>query len=235
VSAVPVELTSPVRVEGPLKVSGAARYAFEHSLDEMAYAWGIQSTIAKGKIRSFDAGPALAMAGVLAVITPDNAPYLPGRDDLERTLFQSHEVAYRGQFVGAVVATSLEVAREAAAEVQIDYAPETHDVILTADHPKHAPDHVNPNYQTDTAKGDFAAAFDAARVRIDQTHETPAQHNNPMEPHATIAWWDGEQLTLIDSTQGPSRTKALVAGVFGLDPSQVRVIAHHIGGGFGAN
>jgi xanthine dehydrogenase YagR molybdenum-binding subunit len=204
-------------------------------MDKLAYAWGVQSTIAKGQIRAFDTAAALAMPGVLAVITADNAPRLPGRDDLELALFQSHEVAYRGQFVAAVVATSLEVAREAAARVRVEYAPAPHDVILTADHPRlYAPEYVNPRYETDTAFGDFAGAIDDAAVRVDCTYETPGQHNNPMEPHATVAWWDGDHLTLIDSNQGPSRTRTVVAGVFGLDPSKVRVIAEHVGGGFGS-
>ena len=103
--------------------------------------------------------------------------------------------------------------------MRIEYRPAEHDVTLTADHPGlYAPDHVNPNYATDTAVGDFDAAFAAAAVRIDEIYETPAEHNNPMEPHATIAEWDGDRLTLYDSNQGPPRVKALSPMLFDLDP-----------------
>ena len=172
---------------------------------------------------------------MLAVITPDNAPRLPGTDDPELALFQSRAVAYRGQFVAAVVAGTLEVAREAAGRVVIEYDQAPHDVTLTADHPGlYKPDFVNPRYETDTAAGDFDGAFAAAPVRVDATYRTPAEHNHPMEPHATVASWHGDTLTVYDATQGPSRTAGQVAAVFGLEPGQVRVIAEHVGGGFGA-
>jgi xanthine dehydrogenase YagR molybdenum-binding subunit len=223
------------RVEGPQKVTGRARYAFEHRFDDVAYAWAVQSRIAKGRINSVRAEAALALPGVLAVITPDNAPRLGVVDDGELHLFQSCEVAYRGQFVAAVVAETLEGAREAAELVRVDCTPVTHDVILTTDHPGlYAPDHVSPNQQTDSEVGDFDRAFAEAAVKIDRTYRTPAHHNNPMEPHATIAIWDGDDLTLFDSNQGPVRVKTTLAKIFNLDPSHVRVVSDHIGGGFGA-
>jgi xanthine dehydrogenase YagR molybdenum-binding subunit len=223
------------RVDGPDKVTGRARYAFEHPVDGAAYVWAVSSVIARGTIRSVDAARALAVPGVLAVITPDNAPRLPGTDDPELALFQSRAVAYRGQFVAAAVAETLEVAREAAGRVVIEYEQAAHDVTLTADHPGlYKPDFVNPRYETDTAAGDFDGAFAAAAVRVDATYRTPAEHNHPMEPHATVAVWHGDMLTVYDATQGPSRTAGQVAAVFGLEPGQVRVIAEHVGGGFGA-
>ncbi len=223
------------RVDGPEKVTGRARYAFEHPVDGAVYARAVSSAIARGTIRSVDASPALALPGVLAVITPDNAPRLPGTDDPELALFQSRTVAYRGQFVAAVVAGTPEAAREAAGLVVIDYEQAAHDVTLTEDHPGlYKPDFVNPRYETDTAAGDFDGAFAAAAVRVDATYRTPAEHNHPMEPHATVAVWNGDALTLYDTTQGPSRVAGLVGAVFGLEPGQVRVIAEHVGGGFGA-
>ena len=108
------------RVDGPNKVTGRARYAFEHPVDGAAYVWAVPSVIAKGSIRSIDASAALALPGVLAVITPDNAPRLSDTGDPELALFQSRAVAYRGQFVAAAVADTLEVAREAADQVRID-------------------------------------------------------------------------------------------------------------------
>ena len=223
------------RVDGPDKVTGRARYAFEHQVDGAAYVWAVPSVIAKGTIRSVDASDALALPGVLAVLTPDNAPRLPGTGDPELALFQSRAVAYRGQFVAAAVADTLEAAREAASLVMISYEQAAHDVTLTASHPGlYKPDFVNPRYQTDTAAGDFDGAFAAAAVRVDATYRTPAEHNHPMEPHATVAAWHGDTLTVYDSTQGPSRTAGQIAAVFGLEPGQVRVIAEHVGGGFGA-
>jgi xanthine dehydrogenase YagR molybdenum-binding subunit len=228
------EAVPATRVDGPDKVTGRARYSFEQPVSGAAYAWPVQSTIAKGEILNVDASAALGLPAVLAVITPDNAPRLTA-DDPELALFQSRAVAYRGQIVAAVVATSLETAREAAGLVRIDYAESGHDVTLTPDHPGlYKPDHVNPNFATDTALGDVDAALAAAPVRLDQTYRTPGEHNNPMEPHATIASWDGDRLTLFDSNQGPSMAATVIAGVFGLQPDQVRVIAQFVGGGFGA-
>jgi xanthine dehydrogenase YagR molybdenum-binding subunit len=182
-----------------------------------------------------DASAALALPGVLAVLTPDNAPRLPGTGDPELALFQSRAVAYRGQFVAAVVAETLETASDAAGRIVISYDQAPHDVTLTAGHPGlYKPDHVNPHYATDTAVGDFDGAFAAAAVRVDATYRTPAEHNHPMEPHATVAAWHGDALTVYDATQGPARTAGQIAAVFGLEPGQVRVIAEHVGGGFGA-
>ena len=100
--------------------------------------------------------PGPGAAGCAPVITPDNAPRLPGTEDPELALFQARTVAYRGQFVAAAVAETLEVAREAAGRVVIEYDQAAHDVTLTADHPRlYKPDFVNPRYETDTAAGDF--------------------------------------------------------------------------------
>ncbi|HEX5299673.1 MAG TPA: molybdopterin cofactor-binding domain-containing protein, partial [Streptosporangiaceae bacterium] len=193
------------RVDGPDKVTGRARYAFEQPAEGAAYVWAVPAAIARGTIRSVDASQALALPGVLAVITPDNAPRLPGTGDQELALFQSREVAYRGQFVAAAVAQTLETARDAASRVVVSYEPAPHDVTLTAGHPGlYKPEFVNPRQQTDAATGDFDAAY-AAAVRVDATYTTPAEHNHPMEPHATIAEWHGDTLTLHDATQGPSR------------------------------
>ena len=142
--------------------------------------WAVPSVIARGTIRSVDASRALALPGVLAVITPDNAPRLPGTGDPELALFQTRAVAYRGQFVAAVVAGTLEVAREAAGRVVIEYDQAPHDVILTADHPGlYKPDFVDPRYETDTAAGDFDGAFAAAPVRVDATYRTPGRAQPP--------------------------------------------------------
>ena len=124
------------RVDGRVKVTGQARYAFEQPIEGVAYAAPVVATIAAGEIDAIDPAPALGLPGVLAVISHDNAPSLGETDDGELLLFQSDTVHYRGQIVAAVVAETLEQAREAAAAVRIDYAPRDHDVELAADAPE---------------------------------------------------------------------------------------------------
>jgi xanthine dehydrogenase YagR molybdenum-binding subunit len=224
------------RVEGRAKVTGQAKYAYEYHHDEVAYAAIIQSTFAKGTVHDVDAGPALELPGVQAVLWHGNAPRLHEISDGELEVLQSDKVSYRGQIVGAVLADSYETARQAERLVRVEYGPEPHDVLLRADHPDlYKPDKVNPNYPPDTADGDFDAAFAGAEVKIDCTYETPAEHNNPMEPHATLAvWLEDGGVTLYDSNQGVVNVKTTVAKAFGLEPDQVRVISPHVGGGFGS-
>ncbi|MBV9334990.1 MAG: xanthine dehydrogenase family protein molybdopterin-binding subunit [Solirubrobacterales bacterium] len=223
------------RVEGRAKVTGEAKYAYEYRRDEVAYAAILQSTVAKGAVRAVDAASVLELPGVHAVLWHGNAPRLHEVSDGELEVLQSDRVSYRGQIVGAVLADSYETARQAERLVRIEYAQEPHDVLLHADHPKlYTPEKVNPNYPAVTSDGDFDAAFAAAEVKIDCTYETPSEHNNPMEPHATLAVWEENGVTLYDSNQGVVNVKNTVARAFGLEPDQVRVISPHVGGGFGS-
>ena len=156
-------------------------------------------------------------------------------DDRELALFQSNAVAYRGQFVAAVVADQSGNRPPRGRTGHHRLPPADHDVTLRADHPGlYAPDHVNPRYPTDSERGDVDAAFAAAEVRVDATYQTPGEHNNPMEPHATIAWWDGDQLTLIDSNQGPAGVQTPWPSCSASTAAQVRVVTEHVGGGFGS-
>jgi xanthine dehydrogenase YagR molybdenum-binding subunit len=224
------------RIEGPDKVTGRARYAYEYPCDGVGYAYPVQSAIARGRIESVDAGPALAMPGVLAVLSAADPPELGPDASPELALFQTPDVAYRGQIVAAVVAETLEQARAAAAEVRIGYQPEQHDVRLRPDHPGlYTPDKVNPNFPAVTEKGNVTAGLAAAAVTVDASYTTPTLHNNPMEPHAAMATWapDGS-LTVHDSTQGPSADRDTIAQALGLPPDRVRVISPHVGGGFGS-
>jgi xanthine dehydrogenase YagR molybdenum-binding subunit len=223
------------RVEGREKVTGQAKYAYEHVEDEVAYGAIVQSTIARGRILGVDASAALELPGVIAVLSHGNAPRLHEVSDGELSILQSGTVSYRGQIVGAVIADSLETARQAERLVRIDYAAEPHDVLLRADHPGlYKPDHVNPNYATDTEQGDFDGAFASAEVTIDCTYQTPAEHNNPMEPHATLAIWEDGRITIYDSNQGVTSVQNTLAQAFGVEAAAVRVIAPHVGGGFGS-
>jgi xanthine dehydrogenase YagR molybdenum-binding subunit len=169
------------------------------------------------------------------VLSCENAPRLHQVDDEELALFQSRRVAYRGQIVAAVVADSYETARQGERLVRIDYTEEPHDAELRLDHPRlYRPARINPNFETDTEQGDCDQALAAAEVTVDRTYQTAAVHNHPMEPHATLAVWDGDAVTLYDSNQGATRVQATVARAFGLSPEQVRVVAPHVGGGFGS-
>ena len=227
--------TPHARLEAREKVTGRARYAFEHHAEGMTYCQPVQATIASGEVRSVDGREALARKGVLAVIWAENAPALGDAGDAELALFQSRAVAYRGQIVAAVVAESLETAREAAGLVRVDYDEREHDVTLRADHPElYAPEKVNPAFPNETGQGDPDAALADAAVSVDATYTTPAFHNNPMEPHATVAVWEHGGLTLYDSTQGASGVVRTIAKLFELEPAQVRVISPHVGGGFGS-
>ena len=179
------------RVEGRAKVTGEAQYAYEQPVEGVAYAVAVTSAIAAGRITGIDTGRALALQGVLAVISHENAPRLAEVDDGELMLFQSDKVAYRGQIVAAVVADSLEAAQEAAAAVQLAYDTAEHDVVLRPGHPRiYKPDKVNPSFPTDVAHGDLDAGLAAAEVVVDATYTTQPLHNNPMEPHASLALWE---------------------------------------------
>ncbi|MDX3232214.1 xanthine dehydrogenase family protein molybdopterin-binding subunit [Streptomyces sp. ME19-01-6] len=225
------------RADGPQKVTGAARYAYEFPIPDITYVWPVQSTIARGRVTEVDPSAALALPGVLAVLDSGNAPRLNADAEVGADLFvlQSPEVAYHGQIVAAVVATSLESAREAAAAVALSYAPEPHDVVLRADHEAvYVPERVTDGSPGFVERGDVERALAAAAVRTDATYTTPVEHVSPMEPHATIAAWEEDRLTLHEASQGPHMAAQVMAGLFGLDPGEVEVVAEHIGGGFGA-
>jgi xanthine dehydrogenase YagR molybdenum-binding subunit len=232
------------RIDGPRKVTGAARYAYEYPVAGMCYVWPVQSTIAKGRIVSVDAQAARALPGVIAVLSHENAPRLRpipnpvlGQLDTDLDVFQSDAVAYRGQIAAAVVAETLEVARQAASLVAVRYEEQQHDVELRADRGGlYAPEALILGMPTDTTQGDVEAALAAAPVSIDHTYTTPAEHNNPLEPHATVAVWgsDGASVTLYDANQGANWIRAEVAAAFELPPERVRVIAPYVGGGFGS-
>jgi xanthine dehydrogenase YagR molybdenum-binding subunit len=223
------------RLEARDKVTGAAVYAYEHDVDGVAYAAIVQSTIACGEIRAIGATAAQAVPGVLAVLSHENAPRLAELDDRELAILQSRTVSYRGQPVAVVVARSFEVAGRAARLILVDYDERDHDVVVRADHPGlFKPDRVNPDFETDTREGDVEAALATAPVTVDEVYETPAVHNNPMEPHATLAEWDGDMVTVYDSTQGATDVRETLATAFGLEPDRVRVISPHVGGGFGS-
>ncbi len=228
------------RKDGRQKVTGAAQYAAEFAVPSVVHAVLVQSTIAAGQIAGFELGTAQGMPGVLAIVTPDNA--LPLKRDagppqaITAPTLQNSDVLYNGQHVAIVVADTLERAQAAAAAVKLRYkegeAQTTMDGALDQAYvPKIFR---NGERSPDSARGDVKAAFDGAPVRFEATYTTPVEHHNPMEPHTTIAAWDGDQLTVWTASQGIGGAQATLAGLFGIDKTKVRVICPFVGGGFGS-
>ncbi|MGA6161900.1 xanthine dehydrogenase family protein molybdopterin-binding subunit [Amycolatopsis magusensis] len=212
------------RRDGRAKVTGTATYAYETPVDRPAHCHPVQAGIARGRVTWLNTAEAEKLPGVLAVLTEANAERLASTEDAELAVLQSAEVAFRGQLIGAVLAETAEIAREAADLVEVTYVEQEHETELTAD----------GDYDADTT-GDVETAFAEADVVVDQTYRTAMYHNNPMEPHATTALWqDDGTLTLWESTQGVHPTRAKVAEVFGLDSEQIRVVCPFVGGGFGS-
>jgi xanthine dehydrogenase YagR molybdenum-binding subunit len=222
------------RLDGPEKVTGTARYAYEQPVEHPAYLFGLQATIATGCITGIDADAASAEPGVLAVLTHQNAPRLASAADPELAILQSDTVAFRGQFIGVVIAETSEIARHAASLVSFDYEETPHDLELRSDGSDlYAPEHLNAGYATEVVQGDVEAALASAAATLDATYATPLEHHNPMEPNPTIAIWTDDGLTLYCATQGVHPTRSRLAPVFGLEPQRIRVISPHVGGGFG--
>lgn len=235
---------SVVRRDGRPKVTGAASYAVEHRQDAL-HAVLVTSTVALGRVTRVDAADALAHAGVTHVLDHTSAPRLEKTDDRELAVLQDDRVGFRGQVVAVVLADSLEAAREGAALVRVSYDAQEHrahfpgDLTVgpEAEGGADTPDQVNAGHPTDTDQGDVDAALAEADVVVEQTYSTPFQHNNPMEPHATIALWEegaDHPLTLHDSTQGVHGVASTIAPLLGLERHQVRVLAPYVGGGFGS-
>ena len=231
--------TGPARLDGPAKATGAAPYAADQPVIRPAYLHAVGSTIARGRVTGVDASAAERVAGVIVVLSHENAPRLVCAADRNLWVLQSPEVRYRGQFVAAVLAESPEAAREAAALVQVRYAAEPHDVTLSGDRPDlYAPATVNPALATDTALGDVVAALAAAAVTVDARYTTPPEFHNPIEPHTCVATWadpgGNDRLTLYDANQGASRVQYALAPVLGLDPERITVVSPFVGGAFGS-
>lgn len=222
------------RTESVAKVTGAARYAVEQKLDTTAvYCAYVPASIPLGRVDSVDTD---LRDGVLDVLWHGNAEKLGEIEDTELAVLQSDAVAYRGQIVAAVIATSLEAARDAADSIRVTYSGERRpDNELSAEHPSlFAPESVNAGFPTDVTVGDPDGALASAAHVVDRRYSTAPMHNSPMEPHATTAQWSDGVLTVWDSTQAPSGVQSDLAKIFGVDEAKVRVIAENVGGGFGA-
>lgn len=224
------------RIDGPRKTSGLAPYANDRHdvIANQAVGYVIGAGIAKGRIRSIDARRARAAPGVLAVVTWENAGKLGQGERNTARLLAGPEVQHYHQAVALVVAESFEQARAAASLVQLDYERDKGAFDLKAAQASAVkPEDDGQGSPTDTAVGDFAGAFAAAPVKLDATYTTPDQSHAMMEPHATIAAWQGDQLTIWTSNQMIDWGAGDLAKTLGMPREKVRVRSPFIGGGFG--
>ena len=219
------------RIDGPLKTSGQAPYAYEHHdiAPNAAVGYVVGAAIAKGAITAMDTDLARRAPGVLAIVTAQNAGKLGKGKMNTATLLGGPEIQHYHQAIAVVVANTFEEARAAAKLVRVQYAraPGAYDLAALRDNGasgKHIP-------KTDT--GDFDAAFADAPVKIDSTYTTPDQSHAMMEPHASLAVWKGDKLTLWTSNQMIAWGRSDVARTLGIPKENVRLISPYIGGGFG--
>jgi CO/xanthine dehydrogenase Mo-binding subunit len=223
------------RVDGPLKVTGAARYPSDWSPPDLAYAALVRSTVAAGRISRIDTGAALAAPGVMAVLTHQNTPTLHrGKRDLMTPPpdppLQSDQIDHHGQYVAVVVAGTPQQATVAARLVEVDY--ERREPVLSADDPR-AKTTANP-YHLDMKRGDVDAALAAAEVTVEGTYTTSDQAHSPLGLFATVAAWEDGRLTVHDSTQYPLLVRDVLAATFRVRKERVRVLVPFVGGAFGA-
>ena len=225
------------RFDAAAKANGSARNAAEFTRPGMVHAVLAQAPFAAGHITSLDTEAARVMPGVLAILVAGDGASLPGhkatRQAVTAPLLRDNAVHYHGQTIAVVVADSFERATAAALAVRArgdNTAPVA--ALAEALSAAYTPDDVRGG--TDTARGDFGAAFASAPVRMRATYTTPMEFHNPMEPHATLAAWDGDRLTVWTATQGISGAKATLAGIFAIPADNVRVICPYVGGGFGS-
>lgn len=233
------------RVDGVAKVTGKAKYAAEFQVPNVAYAFVVQGTVAKGRISAIDTRDAERSGGVVRVFTHLNTPRLGAKPATEQAppraqaeedksfrALQSDRIYFNAQPVALVVAETYEQARHAARLVKISYAPEPHvtdtdSVLGRAQLPsKGAPP---------TPRGNPEQAMRSAAVKVEAEYRIPIEHHNPMEPHAAIAFWQGDQLTIFDKTQGVFSVQQHLAAAFGVAEANVRVVSPFVGGAFGSS
>jgi xanthine dehydrogenase YagR molybdenum-binding subunit len=222
------------RVDGPLKVSGVAMYTSDHNLPGMLYAVPVCATIANGSITSIDTSRAEKMPGVKAIYQRNNigklfrtapAKGFVGILDERRPPFEDDTVRYYGQYVAAVVASTYEQAVAAANAVKVTYRsgkPDVREHLEPDDKPK-----------VDSQRGDPDKAFAAADVKVDETYVTPVETHNPIELHASVAVWDGQNFTLYETSQAVVNHADVMAQMLGVPTENVRVISRFLGSGFG--
>jgi xanthine dehydrogenase YagR molybdenum-binding subunit len=236
------------RVDGHAKVTGDARYAGDTSLEGLVYGVLIISTIPSGRVLAIDSEEVETFPGVLAVLTPANAPRLPHGSmevqmqkpmmgaDRRVHLLQEDTIYYSGQPVGVVIAETFEQATYAAQLAHVSY--ETHEPVLDfIAQQKHAykPSSLGALPEpVDSSVGDVDAGLKSADVIVEEVYQTQVQTHNPMEPHSIVAVWYGDHLTLHDSTQGIFSVQQRMATLFDMKPDHIHVLSTYTGGAFGS-
>lgn len=222
------------RVDGPLKVSGAATYTSDHNPPGLLHAVPVSATIASGTILSLQTRQAESMPGVKAIYHRGNigrlfraAPPsgLSGILDEKRPPFEDDVIRYYGQYVALAVALTFEQATAAARAVKVTYRADKHDVSSDLE--------FDPKAETESERGKPDEAFASAPVKVDQTYGTPVETHNTIELHSTVATWDGQNFTLYECSQAVVNHREVMAQVLGVAPENVRVISRFLGSGFG--
>jgi xanthine dehydrogenase YagR molybdenum-binding subunit len=228
------------RRDGVLKVTGAARYAADQHPPGMLYAVLAVSSIARGRVAFLDVAAAKAHPGVVAVITPANRPALAQDPDAKTNpfmfrldLLQSDRVRYANQPIAVVVAETLEAATEGAALLSPRYDSEPARIGLDAAE-SFVPPGVGVGNPAEVHRGDVEAGLAAASNRIAATYETAPQYHNAMEPHAIVAAWDGDALSIDTPSQGLIMAQGRIAELFGISPDKIHIRSQFLGGGFGS-
>lgn len=227
------------RIDGPAKVTGAARYASDEPVANPAYAYLVCSTIAKGRVTGFDLAAARAVPGYIDILTHENtqgeyqAPPPFGGSGPQTTTLESDQVWHDGQIIAVVLAETYEAAREAANKVVVRYAAETPSATFDSPGVITEP-HKSQMGGSDPKKGDAAGAFQSAPVKVEARYSTPPQHHNPIELFATTCVWDGPKLTVYEGSQFLWGMKGAIAKQLRMDPNDVRVVSRFVGGGFGS-
>jgi xanthine dehydrogenase YagR molybdenum-binding subunit len=231
------------RLDARLKVTGGAKYSAEFPIKNLAYGVMVQSTIPKGHISNIDTAAAERAPGVIKVITYKNSLSLhfPGGSDPsagkygEKDLLplQSERIFYDGQHIAIVVAETFEQAEYAAKLVKVQYSQEPPVIDIEQDIAKASKPKQSNGQDLQAKRGNVEQGLQMADVKIEETYTTPVQHHNPMEPHATIAEWNGDKLTIYDATQSVVGSRNVIAQMLGVQPDNVRLISLYLGGGFG--
>ncbi|HEX4384007.1 MAG TPA: xanthine dehydrogenase family protein molybdopterin-binding subunit [Myxococcales bacterium] len=237
------EVGKPIeRADGRAKVTGAARYSYEVAVPDAAYGVLVMSRIAKGRVTDIDAAAAEREPGVLAVITPRNALRLPGKTftkppDRVVQVLQDDRIHYSNQPIAVVVADTFERATHAARLLRVTEEPEPHSVVLEERLHLAFPGPIvagGGTQEPDSKKGDAAQGLREATAHVDEQYDMPPETHNPMEPHATIAIWSGDRLTVYDSSQWVFSVRNKLAGAFLIPKENIRVITKFVGGAFGS-
>jgi xanthine dehydrogenase YagR molybdenum-binding subunit len=228
------------RREGVLKVKGEARYAADNHPPGMLHAVMAVSQIARGRVTFLDVQAARQHPGVVDVMTPANRPALAEDPDAKTNPFmfrldvlQNDQVRYANQPIAVVIAETLEAATEGASLLSPRYDALPARTGLDAG-TSFVPPAVGVGNPSELRRGDIEEGLAKASKRIDATYETPAQYHNPMEPHAIVAAWDGDMLSIDTPSQGLALAQGRIAGLFGISPDKIYIRSPYLGGGFGS-